>query len=103
MLEVYTQILSFTAKFVCAKFGEASSFCGNDTDCLDENNDVAAAAAKLIAVPSLHTAHKLNTHTLTSRKQRCQTLIQQFQYPELRTYQQLEQWVHLNTPYTTDI
>jgi hypothetical protein len=45
---------------------------------------------------SLHTGHKLNTHTLTCRNQRCgQTLIWQFQYWELRTYQQLECWVHL--------
>jgi len=44
ILEVYTQILSFIAKFVCATFGEASSFCGNDKGCLD-------AAATLIAVP----------------------------------------------------
>jgi hypothetical protein len=44
MLEVYTQILRFTAKFVRATFGEASSFCGNDKGCL-------AAAAMLTAVP----------------------------------------------------
>jgi hypothetical protein len=45
ILEVYTQLLSFIAKFVCVTFGEASSFCGNDKGCLD-----AAAAATLIAV-----------------------------------------------------
>jgi hypothetical protein len=48
ILEVYTQILSFIAKFVCVTFGEASSFCGNDEGCL-------AAAATLIAVPTQST------------------------------------------------
>jgi hypothetical protein len=81
---------------VCGTFGEASSFCGNDKGC---------PAEQPWWLQSLHTGHKLNTHTfLTCRNQRCgQTLTWKFQYWELRTDQQLECWVHFNAPYTTDI
>jgi hypothetical protein len=48
MLEVYTQIRSFAAKFVCGTFGEASGFCGNDKGCL-------AAAVMLTTVPPYRT------------------------------------------------
>ena len=102
MLEAYTQTLNFTAKFVRATFGEASSFCGNDRGG-GLSSSSSSSHADCSPSPPYSTLNKLNTHTLTSRKQRCQTLIRQFQYRDLRMYQQLERWVHLNTTYTTDI